>query len=172
MDDMRFSSPQPSPEATAGKATNEGIEEKKKWKFNFFNLKNWGIWQNIKNKMKIKKPNILSTVIFLVIIISVGSAVFFYFKAEKAQVGSPAAVASEIQKIVKEVGKLILLPTDETPTVATVQDPAKLRGQAFFANAKAGDKVLIYTKAEKAILYNPSAKIIIEVAPLNMSGVK
>jgi hypothetical protein len=64
------------------------------------------------------------------------------------------------------VGKLILLPSGETPTIMTVTDKQKLTGQQFFANAKNGDKVLIYEKAKKAFLYDPVADKIIEVSPI------
>ena len=72
----------------------------------------------------------------------------------------------EITKVVQAVGKLMVLP-EEVPSVATVTDLDKLKGQAFFANAKVGDKVLIYVKAQKAILYDPVMNKIVELAPLN-----
>ena len=72
----------------------------------------------------------------------------------------------EIAKVVSQVGKLIVLPTGELPTIATITDLKQLKGQAFFNNAKVGDKVLIYTKAQKAILYSPSENKVVEVAPL------
>jgi hypothetical protein len=122
---------------------------------------NWKIWQNA------GKKNIFLAIMLLVIIILIGVAANFYFKAKNLQTESQTATASEVQKIVGEVSKLIILPSDEVPTVATIQDPAKLRSQAFFANAKEGDKVLIYSGARKAILYDPLKKIIVEVAPLN-----
>jgi hypothetical protein len=65
------------------------------------------------------------------------------------------------------VGLLIVLPKNETPTIATVSDPSVLKNQAFFVDAKKGDKVLIYTNAKKAILYDPVIKKIINVAPVN-----
>lgn len=74
----------------------------------------------------------------------------------------------EMITIVGEVGKLMVLPEGETPTIATVTDPEKLSGQAFFATASAGDKVLLYTNAKKAILYSPSQGKILEVAPINL----
>jgi hypothetical protein len=81
---------------------------------------------------------------------------------------SPAVAEEDVQKLVEEVGELIVLPTDEMPTVATVAEPEKLKDQAFFANAKAGDRVLLYTNAKKAILYDPEAHKIVEVAPINL----
>ncbi len=70
------------------------------------------------------------------------------------------------QNLVTEVGKLMILPSNETPTVATVNDKDKLKGQAFFATAQNGDKVLIYTGIKKAILYRPSIHKIVDVVPV------
>ena len=80
-----------------------------------------------------------------------------------------AQVQSEVDSLVSEVGKLIELPTDERPTVATVSDAEKVKTQAFFAKAANGDKVLIYTNAKKAVLYRPSEKRIIEVGAVNIN---
>lgn len=70
--------------------------------------------------------------------------------------------------IVARVGKLVLLPAGETPTIATVSNPDKLRDQPFFANAKEGDKMLVYTIARKVYLYDPVNNILLNVAPLNI----
>ncbi|HUO50793.1 MAG TPA: hypothetical protein VMU25_04495 [Candidatus Paceibacterota bacterium] len=72
--------------------------------------------------------------------------------------------------IVAKVGALIELPQGEVPTVATVSDLSKLQGQAFFAHAKVGDIVLIYTGARKAYLYDPSENKLVEVAPITTNG--
>lgn len=84
------------------------------------------------------------------------------------EVKKDVEVKDDARVLIEEVSKLISLPQDEEPTIATVSDPKLLKDQAFFANAKTGDKVLIYTKAKKAILYDPVNKKIIEVAPLNI----
>ena len=80
-----------------------------------------------------------------------------------------AQVQAETDTLVSEVGKLIALPSDEKPTIATVSDVEKVKEQAFFKNAKNGDKVLIYTNAKKAILYRPDEKRIIEVGAVNIN---
>jgi hypothetical protein len=80
----------------------------------------------------------------------------------------PDAVSrKEAQELVATVSKLIVLP-DEEPVIATVADPSQLIEQPFFANAKKGDKVLIFNVAKKAVLYSPSENRIIEVAPLSI----
>jgi hypothetical protein len=92
-------------------------------------------------------------------------------KKELEQVqNDPAAKLKESNKeLVDQVGKLIILPQDEQPTIATVSDLSKLQGQAFFSKAELGDKVLIYQLAKKAILFRPTDNKIIELAPLNNS---
>lgn len=73
---------------------------------------------------------------------------------------------NEAYELVTKVGKLIELPSGETPTIATVTDVTKVKDQAFFVNAQNGDKLLIYPQAKKAILYRPSTNKVINVAPL------
>lgn len=125
-------------------------------------------------KEKFLKPKIIiPAVIFLLALILI--ILFIQYqkaKSELVKIKSESQVtpdaASETKKLIEEVGKLILLPIDETPTVATVNDVEKLRAsQPFFQYAKNGDKVLVYSK--KAILYDPVAKKIIDVSPLSQS---
>lgn len=105
-------------------------------------------------------------VLVILLFIAIGAGVFFYQKAN----GNPQQQSQqELKQTVAAVGKLMVLP-DETPTLATVSDPEKLKDQAFFKNAHTGDKVLIYANAQKAILYSPSLNKIVEVAPVNLGG--
>lgn len=83
----------------------------------------------------------------------------------KSQQTNPADEAKQLHS---EVTKLIELPADEIPTVATVVDADKVKNQAFFIHAQNGDKVLLYAKSSKAILYRTSSKKIVEVSPINL----
>jgi hypothetical protein len=108
----------------------------------------------------------------LVVALGVGAGIYTVqqkpelFGLSKGQ----AAVQAETQSLINQVGKLIALPTDETPTIATVTDVSKVKDQPFFKNAVNGDKVLIYTKAQKAILYDPIANKIVEVGAVNINN--
>ena len=93
----------------------------------------------------------------------------YLFITHRRPADSQQAAQDEVAQLVAEVGKLYALPTGETPVVATVADPTKLTSQPFFKNAKKGDKVLIYNVAQKAILYDPVANILVEVAPLSLN---
>ncbi len=110
----------------------------------------------------------LRSVIVLLLLIILAGGVYIYMKREQKSETPDQVAQDEITSVIQSVGKLIVLPQDEVPTLATVADPQKLQGQTFFAAATKGDKVLIYTKAKKAILYNPTKNIIVEVAPLNL----
>jgi hypothetical protein len=99
---------------------------------------------------------------------SAGLSVYLYLENRELKQDPQLMAQQEVEALVLEVGQFLVLPTDETPTIATVTDPAKLREQSFFMNAEVGDKVLLYTNAKKAILYRPSTQKIIEVAPINL----
>ncbi len=112
-------------------------------------------------------PIVLSIVIFLSGLCVAG---YFYFQYQSLKnMPTPAAKATEEKKqLATEVGKLMLLPSDELPTIAIVTDITKLKDQPFFNHASNGQKVLIYTKAKLAIIYDPKQKKIINVGPLNV----
>lgn len=93
------------------------------------------------------------------------SIVFFYLYRKEAQ--KSKAPKDDSVQILKDVGKLMDLPLDETPTIATVQDKTKLENQPLLKKAENGDRIIIYTNAKKAILYRPSTKKIIDVVPIN-----
>lgn len=88
----------------------------------------------------------------------------------KAKLASPqasVAAARQVSDTLGKVAKLAIVPTNETPTVSTVANAAKLKGQSFFANAKDGDKVIVYSQAKEAILYRPSTNQIVIIAPVS-----
>jgi hypothetical protein len=109
---------------------------------------------------------IVIVVLAILFLGTLGTTYYFYQKAHSITSKDPQ---KELEQTIKMVGKHLVLPTNETPTMATVSDPEKLKDQAFFANAKKGDKVLIYANSQKAILYDPEADRIVEVAPINTS---
>ncbi len=109
---------------------------------------------------------IIITLAFLLMVSATG-AVYFY---RQATADPQKAGQQDLENTIKKVGRLMVLPEGEQPTLATVSDPEKLRDQQFFANAQKGDKVLVYTNARKAILYSVSLNKIIEVGPINTSA--
>jgi len=122
--------------------------------------------------MKLLAPLVLIFVLFLA---AAGGSAFFFNQYQKTrvelenlkkvtQVGTP----EETQLIIDKVKKHMLLPQNEIPQIATITDKSKLADQPFFAKAKNGDKVLIYVKEKKAILYDPVGDRIVEVSPITL----
>jgi len=111
------------------------------------------------------RRNFILTLVLLVVMLGVSTG--YLLRKNFTQGNTPTQIAEkEAQDLAERVGMLMVLPTDETPTIATVSDPEALKGQAFFIDAKKGDKVLIYTNAKKAILYDSVINKIITIAPL------
>lgn len=109
----------------------------------------------------------LYIVIFLLVLALLPS-IYFYNKYQAVQKTlQKQLIPNDREKLIAQVGKLIELPKEE-PTMAVVSDKDKLINQPFFQNAKNGDRVLIFTKAKKAILYRPSINKIIEVTQINL----
>ena len=96
--------------------------------------------------------------------------VYFYSKYKTVQNElSRVALPSkeENTKLFEKVSKIMELPKDDELSVATITDKNKLAGQSFFARAENGDKVLIFTKAQKAILYRPGTNKIVEASGID-----
>lgn len=124
--------------------------------------------KSLGSKLKNNKKYIL--IIAVVAIVALTPSVYLYnqYQSTKNLLQNPKEqVSQDTKSLVESVGKLIELPTNEQPRLATVTDVTQLVGQTFFAKAKNGDRVLIYTQAGKAILYRPGQNKIIEVAPVN-----
>lgn len=136
-----------------------------------------------KQKDKVKFSNLFHhnhfpwIVVIVVIVIAIGFSAYQVIKSRELnkqlnelKQTPQKAVEGETKALIEKIGKLIILPKDEQPTVATVTDLKPLQDQPFFKNAKINDKVLIYSVSKKAVLYRPDENIIIEVAPLNLDS--
>jgi hypothetical protein len=132
------------------------------------------------SSIKIPKPSFkksgnnkapLFAVIAVLALVGVGGVGYQKYSAlqkENQRLANPQAAAEdEANRLKQEVGALIELP-NENPTIATVVDVEKLKNQTFFANAQNGDRVLLFASAKKAVLYRPTTKKIVEVAPINI----
>lgn len=118
----------------------------------------------------------ISSFLVLVLVVSVGAAGYFYMQYSDAQkklmvaqskTGTSNAAADA--RVLAQVEKLIELPKDESPTLATVSDKSKLSSQNFFRNAQNGDRLIIFVKSKKVILYRPTENKIIEVGTISVS---
>ncbi len=113
------------------------------------------------------KQRFINRVVLLVALLAICFGGYFYYRLHSLQNNASSEASKETKDLLGKVARLYLIPTSEEPTVATVSDPLKLKDQSFFASAQKGDKVLIFSKAGKAVLYRPSINKIIEIAPIN-----
>src|SRR3989338_461420 len=127
-------------------------------------------WEFSKIFASLISPKAALAAASLIVLASVGLAGYFYSRLAAVKQDPQSIQAAELKEVLESVGKLIVLPQGEEPTLATVTDPEKLTDQPFFAQAKTGYKVLIYTNAKKAILYDPFEDKIVEVAPVNIGN--
>jgi len=121
------------------------------------------------NLPKKSKLTMILVLALAVLVITLGGATYFMSKQLNELKNDPQKAGQvELENVLEMVGKIMVLPANEQPTLATVTDLAPLKDQPFFVNAKVGDKVLLYTSSRKAILYDPVANKIVEVAPINI----
>lgn len=73
---------------------------------------------------------------------------------------------SQRQAVLTKVGKLAILPGNETPALANVVDKTKLQANGVLREAENGDLVLIYTQNARIIIYRPSDNKIVDMGPL------
>lgn len=109
-------------------------------------------------------------VIWFIIGIAIGVGALSLWNTYMVQ--TSASIANQVdqakvQEIITNASKLIMLPTDEEPVIATINDAVALaKDQAFYKGAENGDVVLVYQKAAKAVVYSPERNLVINVGPV------
>lgn len=128
-----------------------------------------------------KKKTSLKTILRVVVVLGLmGFAGWSFLKYQQTktqvdQLSNPEAqqeaIAKEREEVLAKVGKLMILPEDEEPTIATVTDAEVLaQYQPFFRKASDGDKVIIYVQSGKSIIYSPDKNIIVNVGTISVQG--
>jgi hypothetical protein len=74
----------------------------------------------------------------------------------------------DLNHVVSRVGQLMILPSNEQPTFATVTDKTKLTDKFLAAKAANGDEILIYAKNQTVIIYRPSINKIAAVGTVSV----
>ncbi|EKE07226.1 MAG: hypothetical protein ACD_18C00149G0003 [uncultured bacterium] len=110
--------------------------------------------------------NFLISLLFVFMLFGFFGTYYFYNKYDQIKKDPNIVSQKEVDNTLDSVKKLMLLPSEETPSMATVLDKSKLTGQAFFDNVENGDKLLIFPKAMQAIIYRPDTNKIIKVGPI------
>jgi hypothetical protein len=132
------------------------------------------------------KKLLVAAVISILMLAGLSGTTYYFYNQNRETIQAVLAAQSEIkwlssteettvdpqQKLLADIGTLTALPTGETPSIATIDDPIKAKTQPFLKNAQKGDKVLVYAKAQKAYLYRPSTDTIINIATVKIEDSK
>ncbi len=119
--------------------------------------------------MKSKSKKLFIIILAGIAVVGTCGSFYFYHKYESLTVNANAKAQKEENELIADLGKLIQLPANETPSIAVISDTSKLKNQPFFADAENGDVLFAYTTSMKAILYRPSINKLINVAPISTS---
>lgn len=115
-----------------------------------------------------KKSVILSFIVLIILALGGAAAGIYYYNQYTQAVKRASDPKIEVKELLTKLGKLIDLPSEE-PTVATVTNADQITSQPFFAKAKNGYRVILYTNGRLAILYDDKANKIINVGTINVS---
>lgn len=115
----------------------------------------------------------------LLMLLLLAGAIFGWFKYQETQdqnrqaqaeierLSNPAESAKRAEdQLIEDVKKVAVVPHDERPTIADVTDAEQLKDQPLFAHIENGDKVLLFTKARRQVIYRPSTKQVITLVTL------
>ena len=102
--------------------------------------------------------------VIVILLVAVGILLVKYNNLKKD--ASPTDTST---RIVQEVSKIYAVPPNEQPSVALVEDKAKLRQQPFFGSVENGDYILVYTDSKLAIVYREKDNKLMKVGPINIS---
>gem|GEM_PF-2355421 len=123
-------------------------------------------------KSKNKKKSFPWIIVIIVVIVALGGIVFYQHRQLKQldpASSDAAATQEETRRITALVSELMQLP-DEDAFLATIQNMDELQGQAFFNNARNGDRVLIFPNAKKAVIYREGDHLIINAGPIEVNS--
>jgi cell division protein FtsL len=127
------------------------------------------IWKRFSKTAKVNLKKVVAVLIAIGIILLIYGYLHTREELNKLS-NATTANQNETQTLVNKVAKLVELPDNDVPTIATVSNANKLKSQQFFERAENGDKVLIYSKSGWAVLYRPSTNKVIVYSKVNLNS--
>ena len=134
-------------------------------------------FKSLDGKKKKKMPKILKVILIILILAIIGGGAYYalnqmgYIQALQVamQLQKQASLSKQDAAVLAQLKKIMVLPNDVTPTMAVITDIAALQKQqaTFFANAKNGDRLIVYP--DTAIIYDAAANKIVKVGPVQIS---
>lgn len=123
-----------------------------------------------KKTSRMSSMSMKSWFLLLIVVGSLGAAVYFWQDAQDARENSPEAVAArneeESNRVIGALNSILLTESEDAPTVARIENPQVLidANADFYKNAQEGDYLVLYP--QRAIIYREAEDRIINVAPI------
>lgn len=111
--------------------------------------------------MKLPKTLKKNKIVILMLLSLIAISTYFFISR-----GKNDDSRAQLNKTISKLSSLMVLPENEEPTLATVDNPGALTDPQLKAVAKTNDKVLLYYTAKKVIVYRPSVNKIVDIFPL------
>ncbi|MFA5000710.1 MAG: hypothetical protein WC531_00575 [Candidatus Paceibacterota bacterium] len=117
------------------------------------------------------KKDIWALIVIVLVVIAGG---VYYWVSPRGATNVPVSTAetspAEIQVLLEKLGQHLVLPMGETPEIGQIDDPVQaVKTQPFLAGVQKGDVLIVYVKAQKAIVYSPARDLIINVGPVSLA---
>src|SRR5262245_20260942 len=98
-------------------------------------------------------------VLSVLMVIAVIGGLFVYWQYRKTLDKNPEA---EQQRWTSELGSVMIMPT-EKPMITTVLDKTKLNNKTLSEQAQNGDRLYIFSRAKRVVLYRPTLKKVVNI---------
>lgn len=125
-----------------------------------------------------KKPSSknLPLLAFLALAIATAISAPYIWKQYRAEeitlVADIRGYSKDQQVTLEKISKLIVLPANEFPTQAIIQNTQSYVDHPFLSKAKAGDYLLIYPGENLVVVYRPSINKIVITGPARNNTVE
>lgn len=111
----------------------------------------------------------------LVVVALVGAGGWWAFRSQSSDdLGNLSTAAgtkltdSQVQAVIARVGKFMVIPSDEKPSVAILHGVKELAAQQpFYRDAKEGDILVVYSS--RAIIFDAKANKLVSVSPIQQN---
>jgi hypothetical protein len=122
-----------------------------------------------KSKKTSSTPNRIYVIGAVVVVLLAIGGYFGWMKYQAMQNTPEAQAKVQDEKKATNLAmvKKVMVVPEEDPTMLEVNNAEQLKGQqAFFKDVQNGDVLFIFPKALKAIIFRPSANVVVNSGPL------
>lgn len=93
------------------------------------------------------------------LVLAIAASGFWFVQYREAQANNPS---TQQKQLVSQLSKLIEMPSGQ-PVITTVIDKSKLTNKTLASQAQNGDRLFIFAKSKRLVLYRPSDKKVVDM---------